>query len=58
MARRRVYLDNSATTPVDPRVAAAMARAVVETSEMRRASTALGSRHAQRSIARGVKWPL
>ena len=27
---RRVYLDNSATTPVDPRVAAAMARAVVE----------------------------
>ena len=30
MARRRVYLDNSATTPVDPRVAAAMARAVVE----------------------------
>lgn len=31
MARRRVYLDNSATTPVDPRVAAAMARAVVET---------------------------
>ena len=31
MARRRVYLDNSATTPVDPRVASAMARAVVET---------------------------
>src|SRR5688572_11561442 len=31
MARRRVYLDNSATTPVDPRVAAAMARAVTET---------------------------
>jgi len=31
MATRRVYLDNSATTPVDPRVAAAMARAVVET---------------------------
>ena len=31
MAIRRVYLDNSATTPVDPRVAAAMARAVVET---------------------------
>ena len=30
MARRRVYLDNSATTPVDPRVAAAMARAVLE----------------------------
>lgn len=30
MARRRVYLDNSATTPVDSRVAAAMARAVVE----------------------------
>jgi cysteine desulfurase len=27
---RRVYLDNSATTPVDPRVAAAMTRAVVE----------------------------
>jgi cysteine desulfurase len=27
---RRVYLDNSATTPVDARVAAAMARAVVE----------------------------
>jgi cysteine desulfurase len=27
---RRVYLDNSATTPVDPRVASAMARAVVE----------------------------
>ena len=27
---RRVYLDNSATTPVDPRVATAMARAVVE----------------------------
>jgi cysteine desulfurase len=26
---RRVYFDNSATTPVDPRVAAAMARAVV-----------------------------
>src|SRR5215213_5895008 len=26
----RVYFDNSATTPVDPRVAAAMARAVVE----------------------------
>ena len=31
MARRRVYLDNSATTPVDPRVATAMARAVTET---------------------------
>jgi cysteine desulfurase len=31
MAERQVYLDNSATTPVDPRVAAAMARAVVET---------------------------
>jgi len=30
MARRRVYLDNSATTPVDSRVAAVMARAVVE----------------------------
>jgi cysteine desulfurase len=30
MPERRVYLDNSATTPVDPRVAAAMARAVVE----------------------------
>jgi cysteine desulfurase len=28
---RRVYLDNSATTPVDPRVATAMARAVTET---------------------------
>ena len=31
MSARRVYLDNSATTPVDPRVATAMARAVVET---------------------------
>ncbi len=31
MPTRRVYLDNSATTPVDPRVATAMARAVVET---------------------------
>src|SRR5215211_8251405 len=31
MTARRVYLDNSATTPVDPRVAAAMARAVVGT---------------------------
>jgi cysteine desulfurase len=31
MPLRRVYLDNSATTPVDPRVAAAMSRAVVET---------------------------
>ena len=31
MPVRRVYLDNSATTPVDPRVATAMARAVVET---------------------------
>jgi cysteine desulfurase len=31
MPTRRVYLDNSATTPVDPRVAAAMARAVTET---------------------------
>jgi cysteine desulfurase len=31
MSARRVYLDNSATTPVDPRVAAAMARAIVET---------------------------
>lgn len=31
MPSRRVYLDNSATTPVDPRVAAAMARAVVDT---------------------------
>jgi cysteine desulfurase len=31
MSRRRVYLDNSATTPVDPRVAAVMARAVVDT---------------------------
>ena len=30
MTRRRVYLDKSATTPVDPRVAAAMARSVVE----------------------------
>src|SRR5215203_2524112 len=30
MSLRRVYLDNSATTPVDLRVAAAMARAVVE----------------------------
>jgi len=31
MSGRRVYLDHSATTPVDPRVANAMARAVVET---------------------------
>ncbi len=31
MPLRRVYLDNSATTPVDPRVAAAMTRALVET---------------------------
>ena len=31
MPARRVYLDNSATTPVEPRVAAVMARAVVET---------------------------
>ncbi|HXC71786.1 MAG TPA: cysteine desulfurase family protein [Pyrinomonadaceae bacterium] len=31
MAIRRVYLDNSATTPVDSRVVAAMSRAVVET---------------------------
>jgi cysteine desulfurase len=31
MPSRRVYLDNSATTPVDPRVAAAMSRAVMET---------------------------
>jgi len=31
MPSRRVYLDNSATTPVDSRVASAMARAVVET---------------------------
>jgi cysteine desulfurase len=30
MAKRRVYLDNSATTPVDQRVAAVMARAVTE----------------------------
>lgn len=30
MASRRVYLDHSATTPVDPRVAAAMARALTE----------------------------
>jgi len=30
MPLRRVYLDNSATTPVDPRVAAVMSRAVVE----------------------------
>jgi cysteine desulfurase len=30
MTARRVYLDNSATTPVDHRVAAAMARAVIE----------------------------
>src|SRR5215211_2828877 len=31
MTARRVYLDNSATTPVDSRVATAMARAVTET---------------------------
>lgn len=31
MQSASVYLDNSATTPVDPRVAAAMSRAVVET---------------------------
>jgi cysteine desulfurase len=31
MTKRRVYLDHSATTPVDPRVANAMARAVIET---------------------------
>src|SRR5947208_15467883 len=30
MSTRRVYLDNSATTPVDPRVAAVMSRALVE----------------------------
>lgn len=29
-ANRRIYLDHSATTPVDPRVAAAMARALTE----------------------------
>src|SRR5215218_2948036 len=28
---RRIYLDHSATTPVDPRVGAAMARALTET---------------------------
>lgn len=31
MTKRRVYLDHSASTPVDPRVANAMARAVMET---------------------------
>src|ERR671921_2491685 len=31
MTKRRVYLDHSATTPVDPRVANAMVRAVTET---------------------------
>ena len=31
LSSRRVYLDHSATTPVDPRVAAAMARALTET---------------------------
>ena len=31
MTNRRIYLDHSATTPVDPRVAAAMARALTET---------------------------
>jgi cysteine desulfurase len=31
MTKRRVYLDHSATTPVDPRVANAMAQAVMET---------------------------
>ena len=31
MANRRIYLDHSATTPVDPRVAAAMGRALTET---------------------------
>ena len=30
MTTRRIYLDHSATTPVDPRVAAAMARALTE----------------------------
>lgn len=30
MPERRIYLDHSATTPVDPRVAEAMARAVVQ----------------------------
>jgi len=30
MTERRIYLDHSATTPVDPRVAEAMARAVVQ----------------------------
>src|SRR5829696_6232218 len=31
MTNRRIYLDHSATTPVDPRVASAMARALTET---------------------------
>jgi len=31
LSSRRVYLDHSATTPVDPRVAAAMGRALTET---------------------------
>ncbi len=31
MSKRRVYLDNSATTPVDPRVAASMIRCLTET---------------------------
>src|SRR6185436_1885346 len=31
MAKRQVYLDHSATTPVDERVAAAMTRSLVET---------------------------
>lgn len=31
MTNRRIYLDHSATTPVDPRVAAAMARALTDT---------------------------
>jgi cysteine desulfurase len=31
MSSRRIYLDHSATTPVDPRVAAAMTRALTET---------------------------
>jgi cysteine desulfurase len=55
LSSRRVYLDHSATTPVDARVAAAMGRALTETYGNPSSVHGFGQQARRRSTGRVVK---